>query len=105
MTRTLRVFWPNATSGWFNFNWFGVIDFNSVVHIAACEGQLNPPDISGSILNRISRTRGDASIYVKNVHPHNDGVEFFLQVDWDSPLNVVIDITVVDPPEDGSIVS
>ncbi|GAA0709841.1 hypothetical protein [Dokdonella soli] len=108
MSRTIRVMWSNASSGWKNFNWGGVIDQNSVIHIAASEGVVDTGSLFGP-LAAISRTRGDAPIYVKNVRPHGDdggggGVEFYLQVDWNSPLNVVTDITVVDPAEQGVIV-
>ena len=108
MTRTIRVLWGRTRSGWKNFNWRGVIDQNSVVHISASEGFVDTGSIFGP-LHAIRRIRGAATIYVKNVRPHPDqggggGVEFFLQVDWNSPLDVVTDITVVAPPEQGIIV-
>ena len=37
MARTIRVFWRQQKSGWFNFNWNGVINEQSVIHISACE--------------------------------------------------------------------
>jgi hypothetical protein len=100
--------WKNATSGWKNFNWGGVINENSVIHIAASEGDVNEGILSGA-LDAIGRTRGDATIYVKNIRPHPDqggggGVEFYLQIDWNGPLNIVTDITVFDPAEQGFIV-
>jgi len=108
MSRTVRVMWRHTTSGWKNFNWGGVIDQNSVIHIAASEGTIHEGGLFGA-LDAIGRTRGDAPIYVKNIRPHPDqggggGVEFFLQVDWHGPLDVVTDITVVDPAEQGVIV-
>jgi hypothetical protein len=107
MSRTIRVFWRQQTSGWKNFNWGGVIDQNSVVHIAASEGTVHE-GLFGP-LDAISRTRGDAAIFVKNIRPHADqggggGVEFFLQVEWPDPLNVVTDISVLDPAEQGFVV-
>jgi hypothetical protein len=54
-----------------------------------------------------TRFRGNAAIGVRNIHPHDDGgggVEFFLEVLFDRPLNVVTDITVEDLPEQGFIV-
>lgn len=104
MSRTVRVLWRHTGSGWKNFNWDGVIDQNSVIHIAASEGVADQ-SLFGP-LDAIKRTRGDAPIYVKNVRPHanSGGVEFFLQVDWDSPLDVVTDITVEDAAEQGVIV-
>jgi len=107
MSRTIRVFWPQSGSGWKNFNWGGVIDQNSVVHISACEGRLDSNSIFGP-LNAISRVRGDAQIYVKNIHPHADqggggGVEFFLENE-SAPRDIVTDIIVEDPPEQGAVV-
>ncbi|MBS0422524.1 MAG: hypothetical protein JSR66_32755 [Proteobacteria bacterium] len=108
MSRTVRVRWPRVSSGWRNFNWAGVIDAKSVVHISASEANPLPGGL-GSPLDGISKHRGDATIYVKNVVPHADqggggGVEFFVQVDYDHPLDIVTDITVEDPPEQGVIV-
>jgi hypothetical protein len=104
--RTIRVFWPKRTTGWVNFNWVGVINAKSVVHVAVSEGALPQQPQFGFPLDVISRFRGAATMFVKNVHPHDEGgggVEFFVQIDWPSPLNVVTDITV-DAPEDGFIV-
>jgi hypothetical protein len=41
---------------------------------------------------------------VKNIRPHGsnveaNGVEFFVQVEFNTPLNVVFDITVFDNPD------
>jgi len=108
--RTIRVFWRNARTGWHNFNWNGVITPQSVVHISACEAFFPPNNLFG--VEGVQRKRGDAAIWVKNVHPHGPnpgdtitgGVEFFLQVDWGTPLDVATDITVFDPPEQKTIV-
>lgn len=102
--RTIRVFWRNARSGWFNFNWNGVINGNSVVHVSACEVSFPPDNLFG--VEGAVRFRGDAGIWVKNVHPHGPnpgdnitgGVEFFVQIDWGTPLNIATDITVVNEP-------
>ncbi len=67
-------------TGWVNFNWTGVINRQSVVHVAVSEGRLD--QVLGTALDGISRFRG---------------------IDWPSPLNVVTDITV-DSPEVGSVV-
>ncbi|HEY7581647.1 MAG TPA: hypothetical protein VH855_28960 [Acetobacteraceae bacterium] len=98
--RTLRWFIRNRTTGWQNFNWDGVITANSVVHVSACEAKFFDAE------NPL-RWRGDAPISVKNVRPHGPnpgdtntgGVEFFLVVEWGSPLDVAVDITVIDTPE------
>jgi hypothetical protein len=108
--RTIRVFWKSASTGWFNFNWNGVITDKSVVHISACECQFNPQTLFG--VEGVFRHRGLAPIWVKNVRPHGPnpgdtitgGVEFFLQIDWDSPLSIATDITVMGEPEDKVIV-
>lgn len=44
---------------------------------------------------------GDANVYVTNVGPHGfgaeaGGVEYHLHVDFDSPLDVIVTITVLD---------
>lgn len=102
MSRTIRVFWQNQATGWKNFNWGGVIDARSVIHIAASEGAASFGGF-GDPLNNISRTRGLAVIGVRNVTPHEGGVEFFLEVGWETPLNVVTDISVLDPAEQGHL--
>ena len=70
----------------------------SVIHISATEASevFDPPPISGqSFFGFI----GDASITVQNVSPGNGDVDFIVFVDFSSPLNVVTDITIMDPPE------
>ncbi len=57
MSRTIRVLWRNARSGWKNFNWGGVIDQNSVIHISVSEGTVNEGSLFGP-LDAIGRTRG-----------------------------------------------
>jgi hypothetical protein len=102
--RTIRVFWGKQSTGWKNFNWDGVITKESVVHISACEYDVNELNLFG--VEGMHRSRGDAAISVKNVRPHGPnpgdtitgGVEFFLEVDWDSPLLVATDISVFDDP-------
>ena len=105
--KTVRVLWQNARSGWFNFNWDGVITPDSVVHISISEAILPSGGsiFGGADFGRI-RHRGAAPIWVKNVRPHGPnagdtitgGVEFFAQIDWGGPLHIVTDITVLDPP-------
>lgn len=105
-SRTIRVFWRNASTGWFNFNWDGVITPSSVVHISACEWTFSEDEFLDP--RRKQRHRGAAPIWVKNIRPHGPnpgdtitgGVEFFLQIDWDTPLSVATDITVLGEPAD-----
>lgn len=76
----------------------------------ACEATALPPPSIGTAPQDFiasTRMRGLAVIGVRNVHPHDDGgggVEFVLEVNWGSPLDIVTDITVDDPAETGSIV-
>jgi hypothetical protein len=84
-----------------NFNW-PPINLDSPVIITAAEftphfGGPGGPKTQGR------PHLGDANVYVTNVGPHGvagveaGGVEFHLHVDFDSPLDVVVTITV---PED-----
>jgi hypothetical protein len=48
---------------------------------------------------------GEANVYVTNIGPHDPeggsgGVEFHLHVDFPSPLNVIVTISVLDDVED-----
>jgi hypothetical protein len=87
-----------------NFNWPGVIEARSVVHVSAAEvgfgttyaRTVNPPQDFFYHL-------GAASVWVSNIGPHKNefagqvgGVEFLIHVDWDSPLDVAVSITVED---------
>jgi len=103
MSRTIRVYWGGRATGWHNFNWTGVITFKSVVHISVSEGSINRGLFNP--LDGISHTRGDAVIGVRNINPHENGVEFYLEVGWNHPLDIVLDITVLDPPELGFVVN
>lgn len=108
--RTIRVFWRNVSTGWLNYNWDGVITPQSVVHVSACECFFPEGSIFG--VDGVTRFRGAAPIWVKNVRPHGPnpgdtitgGVEFYLQIDWNTPLSIATDITVFSEPEDKTIV-
>ena len=88
-----------------NFFWPGVIDQFSNVIITAGEVGVGgtgpaPPGATGQ---NFFYKLGAASVWVSNVSPHKNvfahqtgGVEFLLHVDWDSPLDVAITITVDD---------
>jgi hypothetical protein len=79
-----------------NFNTPDIQD-NSVVLVTACE-------IRTVGNNPHHRFLGAANVWVSNIAPHgppfdpNNGVEFVLNVDWDSDLNILVDITVLDSP-------
>lgn len=99
MAETIRVFFANRR-GYFrqNFNWPGHITRNSVVQISISEARFefpeNPSFTGGPTL---IRWLGDARMTVHNISPHDEGVEFSYTIDWDHPLNIAIDITVLDP--------
>jgi hypothetical protein len=83
-----------------NFN-FSPINLDSPVVITAAEfaphfdGPMGGPKTQGR------PNLGEASVYVTNIGPHGDeggggGVEFHLHVDWDSPLDVIVTISVLE---------
>ena len=84
-----------------NFNW-PPINKNSAVVITAAEwlpsGGLFGPTVGRPLL-------GEANVYVTNVGPHDPepdsgGVEFHLHVDFPSPLDVIVTISVLEDVED-----
>jgi hypothetical protein len=95
--QTCRQYWQNLQGRCLlNFNW-DAIDHDSVVLVSASEYRPNDADPKHS-----PRFVGDATITVDNISPHgppfdpNHGVTFVITVDWDSPLEVVTDIIVLD---------
>jgi hypothetical protein len=95
-SQTIRVWWPSVATGWLNFNWTPITS-QSVVQISACEWK------PSTTIGGKSKHRGAAPIYIKNIRPHGNnveenGVEFFVQVEWGQPLPIVFDITVFDAP-------
>lgn len=93
-----------------NFNTGAIRSHASVVHITA--GEIIPLDPSviplfsepGEPGQNFRYNLGDANVWVSNISPHNQdhfqnepgGVEFILNVDFPSPINVAITITVED---------
>jgi hypothetical protein len=72
------------------------IRYNSVVHISISEATaLGPPIMGGQ---NFEAHFGAASITLQNVTVRNGGVDFYVFADWGSPLNLVADITILDPP-------
>jgi papain like cysteine protease AvrRpt2 len=95
--QTCRQYWKNLQGRCrLNFNW-QAIDHDSVVLISASEYWSTDSDPGHS-----PRFVGDARVRVHNISPHgppfdqNHGVTFVVTVDWDAPLHVVTDITVLD---------
>jgi hypothetical protein len=91
MPTTIRKFWrPHTGRVTLNYNW-PAIDQDSVVLVSVSEYDA-----------RHVRFIGAASITVDNIAPHgppydnNHGVTFVVSVDWDTPLPIVTDITVLD---------
>ena len=73
--------------------WAAVNEF-SVVHVSASERR--PGSLSFLAGDRIV---GAANITVTNVAPRNGGLDFALEVGWPVPINVVVDITVFEGPD------
>jgi hypothetical protein len=85
-----------------NFNW-PPINLDSPVIITAAEFAPQFGGLGGGPKTLGRPHLGEANVYVTNVGPHGvagaeaGGVEFHLHVDFGSPLDVVVTITV---PED-----
>ena len=102
MADTIRVFYRGQIGRLReNFNWPPITDKSTVIITAA---EWRPAGgIFGPEVGRYNLS--DADIYVTNVGPHKDegahmgGVEFILHVNGDSPLDVVVAITVLEPYE------
>jgi hypothetical protein len=83
-----------------NFNWTPITE-KSAVLITAAEWRFD-----GGIFGTSGRPNlGEANVYVTNIGPHDPeggsgGVEFHLHVDWDSPLDVIVTISVLEDIED-----
>ena|SRR5918996_4480953 len=82
-----------------NHNW-PPINVDSAVTITAAEFLFAPGGLGGGPKTLGRPNLGLAPVWVTNVGPHGvpgveaGGVEFFLQVDWPTPLDVVVTITV-----------
>ncbi len=104
MAFTVRVYFSQPFNGRRRQNWQlpGLVNSDSVVVITASE--YNPGAVPPNHENERLRFLGDANIWVSNISPHGDGspnfgVEFAINVDFPDPLFVVVDITVLDPPQ------
>ncbi|WP_226602999.1 hypothetical protein [Bacillus cereus] len=107
--KTIRVFWPQQTSGWHHFFWGDLIDEYSVVHISAAEGYL-VQDLREGDQWKIRRKKGDIIVSVKNIAPHTDGeakgVNFYLEIgSVFTTADIALDITVLGVPDDGQIIN
>lgn len=88
-----------------NYNWPGVITARSVVHVTAGEVKYGTTQARQTAPTEDFHYHlGEANIWVSSISPHkNDfngqdpgGVAFHLHVDWDSPLDVAVTVTVED---------
>lgn len=84
-----------------NFNW-APITAKSAVVITAAEWSAVPEGFLD--FQRGRPLLGEANVYVTNIGPHDPeggdgGVEFHLHVDWDSPLDIIVTISVLDDIE------
>jgi hypothetical protein len=83
-----------------NHNW-QPIHQNSAVIITAAQFQF-----AGGIFGSAGRPfLGDADVYVTNIGPHDPeggdgGVEFHIHADSNTPIDVMVTITVLDDVED-----
>ena len=100
MARSIRVLYRGVQGRVrLNRNW-APIHANSAVVITAAEYAL-----AGGIAGLAGRPRlGEANVYVTNIGPHDPeggdgGVEFYLHVDWTSPLDVIVTISVLEDIE------
>ncbi len=95
---SVRVLWQQVSGRTtLDYAWPGVIKGISVVHISASEATNWQPQPNGSV--QVNRFVGSAPIIVESVSPKPDHVQFVVKVDWKTPVDIVTDITVLDPPE------
>ena len=88
-----------------NFNW-PPINLDSAVIITAAEFAPHFGGLGGGPKTLGRPNLGLAPVYVTNIGPHGvaggeaGGVEFFLNVDWGDPLDVIVTITVEENIEE-----
>jgi hypothetical protein len=78
----LRATWPPIHS-------------TSIVLISASEVRTDDVQRFTPVFERFI---GDAPITVRNIAPNEGYVDFWIFVDWDEPLDIAVDIVVLDPP-------
>jgi hypothetical protein len=88
-----------------NFNLPNIIkSAQAVVHMSAGEITAGPRTTVGTVNQDFIYHLGDASVWISNISPHFNshfggevgGVEYNLHVDFDSPIDVAVTITVED---------
>jgi len=102
MTQSIRVLYrgQNGLKIRKNVN-FPAINLDSAVIITAAEFAPHFGGLGGGPKTLGRPNLGLAPVYVTNIGPHGaggeaGGVEFFLNVDFGSPLDVIVTITVLD---------
>ncbi|WUR12763.1 hypothetical protein E7V67_024220 [[Empedobacter] haloabium] len=107
MARSIRVLYRNVHGRVRrNFNWPPIQERSAIIITAAewAPGNPIPGDPSPGRPHL-----GEANVYVTNVGPHDPeggsgGVEFHLHVDWPSPLDVIVTISVLEDVENFVVV-
>jgi hypothetical protein len=74
---------------------WSVIHSTSIVLISASE--VRTDDVP-RFIPVFERFIGDAPITVRNIAPQEGFVDFWIYVEWQDPLDVAVDIVVLDPP-------
>lgn len=100
MPQTVRKFWgPNNGRLYLNYNW-DQINQNLL-------SSSRYPEYAGPDQDEY-RFIGEASLSVYNIAPHgppsaqDQGVSFYVNIDWPTPLYFVTDITVLDNTPSGN---
>ncbi|MCC3407636.1 MAG: hypothetical protein JGK17_18965 [Microcoleus sp. PH2017_10_PVI_O_A] len=102
MARSIRILYRGVQGRVrLNFNWPPIIEKSAVI-ITAAEWRFDG-GIFGATSGRPNL--GEANVYVTNIGPDDPeggsgGVEFHLHVNWDSPLDVIVTISVLEDVED-----
>jgi hypothetical protein len=103
MARSIRIIYRNVQGRVRRNVNFDAITERSAVIVTAAEWSAGPnPDPFDAPPGR--PLLGEANVYVTNIGAHDPeggsgGVEFHLHVDWDSPLHVLVTITVLEDIE------
>jgi hypothetical protein len=100
MSRSIRLIYRSQQGrSRKNVNWDAITKRSAVIITAAeWAAGTDPYDATGR------PNLGLATVSVTNIGPHDPeggtgGVEFYLHVDWDSPVHVQVTITVLDEIE------
>jgi hypothetical protein len=103
MINTIRILYPgihSETDGWsalteLQLTW-PPIHRDSTVLISASEYRQDGVDNGVPVIDRFI---GDAPITINNISPVEGQVNFCINVDFGSPLNIAVDFVVFDPPQ------